>query len=338
MSWPKGKSPNEIGALLTTNYLARSRGTYHYSDACAWYAALRFTRVTGDATRNAALVTSFDRFLSGPGYVPNGSTVDDRVSGIVPLEIAVQTRNSRDAYLAVGLAPADAQYDEYSPLLARARHWVDDMFMITALQVQAYRASGDAKYRDFAARAMLDYHQALQRENGLFSHTRESYTHWGRGNGWCAVGMAELLEEMPAGDERERIMNGYRRMMAALKATQVPQGEKGAGLWRQVLDYPEAWTETSSSAMFTTAIATGVRHGWLDARDYASVARNGWLALSGEVEKNGDLPRVCVGTGAAPPGSAASQRQFYLDCARSSGDLHGQAPVLWAACALILAR
>lgn len=335
-SWPKGKSPEQIGALLTTNYLVRRRGNYHYSDACAWYGALGFTKLTGDSKVNTELVASFDPFLSGEGYVPRGTTVDDRVSGIVPLEIAVQARGSTKKHLALGLRPADAQYDEYEPDIERARFWVDDMFMITALQVQAYRASGDAKYRDFAARAMLSYHAALQQPNGLFWHTRESHAHWGRGNGWCAVGMAELLSELPAGETRERIMTGYRKMMAALRATQVPQGEKGAGLWRQVLDHPWSWPENSATAMFTFALVTGVRHGWLDT-EYASVARNGWIALTGELEAGGDLRDVCVGTGAAPVGTAASQRQFYLDCVRSTGDLHGQAPVLWAATALLRA-
>jgi rhamnogalacturonyl hydrolase YesR len=337
-SWPTGKSPEAIGALLTRNYLARPRAAYHYSDACAWFGALRFTKVTGDKARNAELVKTFNGYLSAPGYIPDGITVDDRVSGIVPLEIAVQNPGSSEKYLGIGLAPADAQYEEYDPELARARHWVDDMFMITALQVQAYRASRDAKYRDFAVRAMLDYHASLQQENGLFWHTRESHTHWGRGNGWCAVGMSELLEVLGPGDEHDRIMNGYRKMMAALRATQVPQGEKGAGLWRQVLDYPESWTELSSTAMFTTAIANGLRNGWLDAAEYARVARDGFIALTRELEPDGDLPRVCVGTGAAPVGSAESQRDFYLRCARSTGDLHGQAPVLWAARSLILGR
>ena len=336
-SWPKGKSPEQIGALLTANYLVRRRGRYHYSDACAWYGALAFTKLVGDEKQNAELVASFDEYLSGPGYIPTGSTVDDRVAGIVPLEIFRQTRNATKGYLPIGLGPADAQYDEYGPDIERARFWVDDMFMITALEVQAYRASGDVKYRDFAARTMLSYHAALQQPNGLFWHTRESHVHWGRGNGWCAAGMAELLAELPPGETRERILQGYRTMMAALRATQVPEGEPGAGLWRQVIDYPGSWTENSATAMFTVAIVTGVTNGWLDA-EYASVARNAWLALTGELEAGGDLRDVCVGTGAARPGTSSSQRQFYLDCVRSTGDLHGQAPVLWAATALIRAR
>ena len=333
-NWPSGKSPQQIGALLTTNYLARARGAYHYSDACAWYGALGFTKATGDTARNTQLVTNFDQYLSGAGYIPTGTTVDDRVGGIVPLEIFIQTRDTTKNYLSIGRAPADAQYNEYNPDLNRARHWIDDMFMITALQVQASRASGDVKYRDYLARQMLNYYTTLQQTNGLFWHTRESHVHWGRGNGWCAVGMAELLQDLPAGQTRDQVMAGYLRMMTALRTNQIQQGQTGAGLWRQVIDYPQSWAETSATAMFVYSIATGVRNGWLPAADYASVARNGWLALTGELETDGDLTEVCIGTGAASVGTDASQRQFYLDRPRSVGDLHGQAPVIWAATTL----
>jgi len=48
--------------------------------------------------------------------------------------------------------------------------WIDDMFMITAVQVQAYRATGDKKYIERAAKEMVLYLDSLQRPNGLFFH------------------------------------------------------------------------------------------------------------------------------------------------------------------------
>ena len=42
------------------------------------------------------------------------------------------------------------------------------MFMITAVQVQAFRATGQAKYLDRAAFDMSVYLEKLQRPNGLF--------------------------------------------------------------------------------------------------------------------------------------------------------------------------
>ena len=59
----------------------------------------------------------------------------------------------------MGLAFADAQWDNPLPdgLTEQTRWWIDDMYMITALQLQAYRATGDAKYLERAAREMVAY-------------------------------------------------------------------------------------------------------------------------------------------------------------------------------------
>jgi rhamnogalacturonyl hydrolase YesR len=101
------------------------------------------------------------------------------------------------------------------------------------------------------------------------------------------------------------------------------------GMWRQLLDHPEAWPETSSTGMFTFAMITGVKNGWLDKKTYAPAARKGWLALIPYLEPNGDIRNVCEGTG------KKNDLNYYLTRARNTGDLHGQAPILWAASALL---
>jgi rhamnogalacturonyl hydrolase YesR len=59
-----------------------------------------------------------------------------------------------------------------------------------------------------------------------------------------AAGMAELLRSVPAGHAaRPRIMEGYRKMMAALLKYQRPDG-----MWRQLVDDEASWPETSARA------------------------------------------------------------------------------------------
>jgi rhamnogalacturonyl hydrolase YesR len=85
------------------------------------------------------------------------------------------------------------------------------MFMITAVQAQAYRATGERKYIDRAAKEMVVYLDSLQQPNGLFYHAPDVPFFWGRGNGWMAAGMSELLWSLPKDNpDRERIMEGYR--------------------------------------------------------------------------------------------------------------------------------
>ena len=146
--------------------------------------------------------------------------------------------------------------------------------MLTILQLEAYRATGDKKYLDRDANEMVAYLDKLQQPNGLFYHAPDVPFFWGRGDGWVAAGMAEMLRDLPADHpQRARIMAGYKLMMAALLKYQGPDG-----MWRQLIDHDEAWEESSSSGMFTFALITGVKNGWLDAATYGPAARKGWIA------------------------------------------------------------
>lgn len=100
-------------------------------------------------------------------------------------------------------------------------------------------------------------------------------------------------------------------------------------MWRQLIDDPETWAETSGTAMFTFALITGVKEGWLDPAAYGPAARKGWLALCSYLDVGANLAEVCAET---PP---EKDRQHYLDRPRIVGDFHGQAPLLWCATALL---
>jgi rhamnogalacturonyl hydrolase YesR len=337
--WPAGASPQEIGKRVAEGYAASALppGPVHYKDACTWYGALAFARLTADQQLDARLVARFDPILAPAGattYVPARDHVDDRVFGIVPLEIYIHRPDPR--YLAIGKGLADLQWATTTPdgIAAEARYWVDDMWMITALQAQAFRATSQAVYLDRAAVTMAAYLDRLQQPNGLFFHTARSPQYWGRGNGWFAAGMAELLRALPAAHpHRARIMDGYAKMMAGLLRYQTP-----TGMWRQLLDHPEAWVETSSSAMFTYAMVTGVKNGWLAPATYGPAARNAWLSLITYLDAAANMKEVCIGTGEAFTSTGAdpnAQVRYYLDRGRSVGDFHGQAPVLWSASALL---
>ena len=199
------------------------------------------------------------------------------------------------------------------------------MFMISAVQAQAYRATGDEKYINRAAKEMVLYLDSLQKPNGLFYHAPDVPFFWGRGDGWMAAGMSELLRSLPENNpDRTRIMQGYKTMMASLLKYQAEDG-----MWRQLIDDPQSWKETSCTGMFAFAFITGVKQGWLDAKTYAPAARKAWLSLITYINKDGDITEVCEGT------NKKNDRQYYLDRKRNVGDLHGQAPVLWCANAML---
>ncbi|MDQ1390349.1 MAG: unsaturated rhamnogalacturonyl hydrolase, partial [Acidobacteriaceae bacterium] len=333
--WPAGTSPKEIGQRVAKRLISsphslstgEAKQPYiNYPESVTWYGALTFAQLSGDKELGSRLIQRFDPlFDTDSKFIPEPKHVDLTVFGAVPVEIYVETRQQK--YLDLGRELADKQWADPAPdgLTGQTRYWIDDMYMITLVQVQAYRATGDPKYLDRAALEMSAYLEKLQQPNGLFYHAPDTPFFWGRGNGWVAAGMAELLRSLPqTHPRRARILEAYRRMMATLLRYQAKDG-----MWRQLLDHPEAWPETSSTGMFTFAMITGVKNGWLDKKTYAPAARKGWLALITYLEPNGDIRNVCEGTG------KKNDLNYYLTRARNTGDLHGQAPILWSASALL---
>ncbi len=336
-SWPEGASPQAVGRRVAENFIVRpyralsdpSKASIGiiYPEVCTWYGALTVAQLAGDKDLQERLIRKFDRLMSPPesSMISQSPHVDFRVFGTVPLEIFLQTREKK--YLDLGLNFADRQWDDPGPdgITREARYWIDDMFMITAVQVQAYRATGIAKYIDRSALTMAAYLDRLQQPNGLFYHAPDTPFYWSRGNGWVAAGMAELLRSLPENHaQRGRILEGYRKMMSSLLKY---QGEDG--LWRQLIDKPEAWSETSGTGMFAFAMITGVKKGWLDPGPYGKAARAAWLGLVKNLDGNANVANVCAGT------NKLNDLEYYLNRPRILGDLHGQAPILWSASALM---
>jgi len=333
--WPSGSSPQEIGKRVAERFVSlphrlstnqASEPYIDYPESVTWYGALTFAKLSGDESLRTQLIDRFQPlFGMDAKLIPEPKHVDLTVFSAVPLEIYIETKQQK--YLDLGKRMADQQWADTTPdgLSGQTRFWIDDMYMITLAEVQAYRATGDSKYLDRAALEMSAYLDKLQQPNGLFFHAPDAPFFWGRGNGWVAAGMAELLRSLPQSHPRRaRILAAYRKMMATLLNY---QGRDG--MWRQLIDHLESWPETSSTGMFSFAMVTGVKNGWLDKKTYAPAVRRAWLALITYLEPNGDIRYVCEGTG------KGTSVQYYLDRRRNTGDLHGEAPILWAAAALL---
>lgn len=293
----------------------------HYAEVACAYGAARLAAATGDAALFGRVAARHQRLLDAR-LANTANHVDANVYGVWPLELYRRTRDRAD--LERGLALADGQWRDPRPdgLSAQTRFWIDDIWMIGALQLQAWRATGDARYLDRAAYTAQAYLERLQQPNGLVHHGPDAPFCWGRGNGWVAAGLAEVLSELPPTHARfAAVEAGYRRMMAALLRYQADDG-----MWRQLVDYPEAWQETSATAV-------RLRH---DRRREARPAAGEGLSRRRRpgVDGPGNLCRrgrqvsdVCVGTG------QSREAAYYLNRPRTTGDLHGQAPLLWFAAA-----
>lgn len=363
-NFPQGADPKVVGEVIANRFLMRphsNTGSWYneeqqkdttlfnnpvgyivYPDVCAWYGALLYASETENRdllrqlTERAAKVVYGDEM----NLIPVANHVDNNVFGVIPLEIYLHNKDKR--FLDLGLYMADEQFkklssEEYAKLDEthqqwvdqglswNTRMWIDDMYMITVLQAQAYKVTGDKKYIERAGREMVVYLDMLQKDNGLFHHADDVPVYWGRGNGWMAAGMAELLTYLPEDNpNRVRIMEGYLKMMQTLLKYQDKKG-----MWHQILDDQDAWAETSGTGMFTFAFIKGVKKGWLDAKIYGEPARRAWITLCSFINTNGDVTDICIGT------NKKNDYQYYLDREKVVGDLHGQAPILWCASAIL---
>lgn len=339
--FPEGFTPKEVGArlghrLISGKHLLHGGKWIHYAEVCTWLGALRFAQVANDTELISLLKERFEPlFTAEKAYLPIMNHVDLNMFGCLPLEFYRVTGEKR--YYDLGMPYADTQWKLPTDVKPeekayakkgfswQTRLWIDDMFMITIIQSQAYRVTGNKKYINRAAKEMVYYLDELQRPNGLFYHAPDVPYLWARGNGWMAAGMAELLKALPRNNpDRVHILEGYKKMMLSLKEY---QGKDG--MWNQLVNESDCWPETSGSAMFAYAIITGVKQGWLDKEEYTPVARRAWLALVPYINEEGDVREVCVGT------NKKDDKQYYYNRPRIAGDYHGQAPFLWCATALM---
>ncbi|GHT59883.1 hypothetical protein AGMMS50239_07560 [Bacteroidia bacterium] len=339
--FPKGYTPEEIGKRLAYRFVDSKHALHagkwiSYPETFYWNGSLKFAAITKDKKLLKLLQNKFNLLMeSEKELLPIKNHVDLNMFGSLPLELYQITKEKQ--YKDLGMPYADTQWqvpENAKPeekawaekgYTWQTRLWIDDMYMITIVQTQACKVTGDKKYIDRAAKEMVMYLDELQRPNGLFYHAPDVPFFWGRGNGWMAAGMAELLRYLPEDNtDRPRIMEGYQTMMKSLKNYQRP-----SGMWNQLIDEPDCWAETSASAMFTYALITGVKQGWLDAKEYAPVARKAWIVLTHYINDNGAVTEVCVGT------NKKNDKQYYYDRPRNIGDYHGQAPYLWCTVALL---
>ena len=210
--------------------------------------------------------------------------------------------------------------------------WPDALYMGGVFLVRYGLYTGDRKYINDAASNIVHQAALEQDSDGLWFHgyfmDRKEHAafKWGRGNGWAMVALVETLSAMPANDPlRPQLLAVLRKQIDGLKRIQ-----SSDGMWRQVLDKPELWEETSCTAMFAYGIARAVNRGWIDASNMA-VARRAFGGISKNVTADGVVNGTCEGTG------IGTTLEFYIQRRRPVDDTHGRGPVMLAGTEILLA-
>jgi unsaturated rhamnogalacturonyl hydrolase len=211
--------------------------------------------------------------------------------------------------------------------------WLDDLYMGVPALAQMGKLTGRQEYFDDAVKQVTQFADRMfNREKGLWMHgwVESMAVHpefyWARANGWAVVAMAELLDVLPENHPgRARVLEIYR---AHIRGLAERQGRDGR--WHQLLDRPDSYLETSATAMFAFATARGVNRGWLDPLAHAPLAILAWNAVTSQINAQGQVENVCVGTG------MGFDPAFYYARPVSPVAPHGPGPVLLAGAEMLI--
>lgn len=206
--------------------------------------------------------------------------------------------------------------------------WTDDMYMCLSFLSRLAAVTGEMQYFEEMVRQITGFYDRMfMPEENIYSHIYfpqegvQNKVPWGRGNGWVLLAISEALMVMPLDcPGRERVLEIFGRFADGVLACR----DREEGIWHQVLNNPESYMETSGSAMFITALARGIRLGWIDAKCKQDVLE-AWEALTEKcVDDQGNVYGVCMGSG------CSKEEAYYMQLGTIVNDDHGMGIVLGA--------
>ena len=230
------------------------------------------------------------------------------------------------------------------------QQWLDGLWMgepFLSLYGKTWATAGsDQNYCYDTAATQLKIIKAANASTNLLLHahdpskaaawanptTGNSPSYWGRGMGWYAMALVDVLDSLPTTHaDYQNVLNIYKSVVVGLKATQ----DSTTGLWWQVLDQPTGsgnYLETSASAMFVYAIKKGINKGYIDSATYLPVATKGWAGVKTKITFGTGTPPSSVTIAGAVAGMGV-QTSFanYVAIKATNNAPHGFAGVLAAA-------
>jgi unsaturated rhamnogalacturonyl hydrolase len=227
--------------------------------------------------------------------------------------------------------------------------WLDGLYMAEPFYAEWAAREGEPEaFDDVARQILLATRHTRDAKTGLFRHgwdesrsdvwadrtTGQSPQLWGRGVGWLAMALVDVLEYLPASHkDRPELV----RTLADLADALVRVQDRETGLWYQVLDQPERagnYLETSASAMFAYALARGVTQGHLPERFRSAAGRAHDRLVQHRVTIGEDgclsLAGICQVAGLGGRQHRDGSFAYYMSEPVVSDDLKGVGPFILA--------
>jgi unsaturated rhamnogalacturonyl hydrolase len=229
-----------------------------------------------------------------------------------------------------GIYMADPFYAAMAPFTKDPQQVYDDV-------AKQYRLIDEHTYD---AQSGLNYHgwDAMKVQPWANPVTGCSSNFWGRGEGWYAMALVDVLDFMPTNHPgRAQIIAALQKTAAGLLKWQ----DAKSGVWWQVLDQGDRlgnYREATASAMFVYALAKGVNDGYLP-REYIPAIEKAYAGLIETfVRPDGDkrwkLIQCCsvAGLGGSPSNGKYRSGSFdyYISEPIVENDMKGIGPFILA--------
>ena len=210
--------------------------------------------------------------------------------------------------------------------------WLDGLYMASPFLAQYAKVfNEDSLFTDVANQIILIDKHLKDPATGLYRHgwdeskkqewsdsvTGLSQNVWGRGMGWYAMAIIDVLEFFPKDhDDYNRLVAIAHHMANMITKYQ----DKESALWYQVVDKGGAegnYLESTASTMFVYFLIKGINSKVIDA-SYLSVAENGYDGLLHRLIKtNADgtisITNCCAGAGLGGKPYRSGTYQYYID-------------------------
>ena len=228
--------------------------------------------------------------------------------------------------------------------------WLDGIYMGSPFLAQYAKAFNEPElFDDVANQVLLANKHLYDSDKQLYYHgwdeSREqawadnetglSPNFWGRGMGWYAMAVVDVLDYLPENHpQRDSILGVVYRLAAGITKYQ----DEATGVWYQVLDQGDHegnYLEASVSCMFTYFLLKSLNQGYLEKEKYSASAEKAYQGILDEFiikEKDGTLTitKVCGVAGLGGEPYRSGTYEYYVNEVKRDNDPKAVGPFILA--------
>ena len=332
--------------------------SWNYIDGCMLTALMEMGRITGQERYVAFVEACIDHFVGEDGAIrtfePEAYNLDDINEGRVLFGLYERSGKLQYKLAAERLAkqleghPRTSEGNFWHKAIYPNQVWLDGIYMAQPFRALYAKYFGGGDYSDIVRQIAMVRDRMRDQEKGLYYHgydasktafwadpvTGCSKNFWLRSLGWFAVALADLLDILPEGQERDTLAAIFADLMASMDRYADPQ----TGLYWQVPDQGGRegnYLETSGSAMMAYAMLKGARLGFLPG-DYAAKGKKTFDGIAEKyltfTDEGIGLGGICLVAGLGPETNRRrdGSYEYYISEPIVENDAKGVAPFVLA--------